>query len=166
MSRRSLRQGRSDGRDLAATYGRRCTHRRRCRVEGPGRCQPGPHPDRQGLGSGWRGTRPLLRRRVVGWPRRRSGYRKAPAVGSTVDGGTASYTNEIGAAELSAVWRDPDFDPSIRASYCVRVLEFPTPRWSTYDAARLGIEPRGDVETIIQERAWPSPIWYDPARME
>src|SRR5262249_55861635 len=33
---------------------------------------------------------------------------KAPAVGSTVDAKTATYTNAIGARELSAVWKDPE----------------------------------------------------------
>lgn len=89
---------------------------------------------------------------------------KTPPVGNTVDIKSATYTNTIGAAELAAVWTDPDFDPSVRAFYYVRVLEIPTPRWSTYDAAKLKIEPRKDVETIIQERAWTSPIWYEPAK--
>ena len=61
-----------------------------------------------------------------------------------------------------AVWTDPHFDPKSRAFYYVRVLEIPTPRWTTYDAAKLGIEPRKDVEVTIQERAWTSRIWYTP----
>jgi hypothetical protein len=89
---------------------------------------------------------------------------KAPPVGNTVDSKSASYTNTIGAAELSAVWTDPDFDASVPAFYYVRVLEIPTPRWSTYDAAKLGIAPRKDVEVTIQERAWTSPIWYTPVK--
>ncbi len=90
---------------------------------------------------------------------------RLPAVGSTVNLSNASYTNTIGVAELRAVWTDPDFDPSLDAFYYVRVLEIPTPRWSTIQAAKLGVVPpsgRGFTPTI-QERAWSSPIWYTPS---
>jgi hypothetical protein len=33
-----------------------------------------------------------------------------PPVGDTVDVTAAAYRNDIGAAELSAAWTDPDFD--------------------------------------------------------
>jgi hypothetical protein len=89
---------------------------------------------------------------------------KLPPVGNTVDIKTATYSNNsIGANQLRAVWTDPDFDAKQKAAYYVRVLEIPTPRWTTYDAAKLGIEPLEEVAATIQERAWSSPIWYTPA---
>ena len=87
---------------------------------------------------------------------------RAPALRSTVDVKTASYTNSIGAAELSSVWTDPDFDPTQRAFYYVRVLEIPTPRWTTYDAAFYGTTLPDNFPAEIQERAYTSPIWYTP----
>ncbi len=87
---------------------------------------------------------------------------KLPAVGNTVDVANANWTNTIGAADLGAVWTDPDFDPKQKAFYYARVLEIPTPRWSTYDAFRYGIEIPEGAPTSTQERAYSSPIWYDP----
>ena len=95
-------------------------------------------------------------------PDRRTG--KVPAVGSTVDIKTATYKNTIGAVELKKVWKDPEFDPSLHAFYYVRVLQIPTPRWSTYDAAKLGVVPPDRVPATEQQRAWTSPIWYTPSR--
>jgi hypothetical protein len=88
---------------------------------------------------------------------------KVPAIRSTVDIKNASYTNTVGAVELKKVWRDPDFDPSIHAFYYVRVLQIPTPRWSTYDAKTLGVPVPTRVPPTVQERAWTSPIWYAPS---
>ena len=87
---------------------------------------------------------------------------KLPPVGNTVDVSKATYTNTIGDTQLSTVWTDPDFDPGMKAVYYVRVLEIPTPRWSTYDAVKLGVEPPKGVPATIQERAYSSPIWYTP----
>ena len=83
-------------------------------------------------------------------------------VGNTVDVADASYTNTIGAAVLAAYWSDPDFDPSQKAFYYVRVLEIPTPRWTTYDAAFFGIDLPDNVPATVQDRAYTSPIWYTP----
>jgi hypothetical protein len=153
--------------------------------------------------------------------------------GATVDLSTCEQSGP-GAASLCGVWEDPDFDPTERAYYYVRVIENPTCRWSTrqcvdagYDcenpttemdedccnpttglntgfcdvvadsltgdeaaccrtedptsstnvdfcadlARRLEADgsPAADaqcclprLETAIQERAWTSPIWYQP----
>jgi hypothetical protein len=88
---------------------------------------------------------------------------KLAAVGSTVDVSKATYANTIGATELKKVWTDPEFDPSVHAFYYARVLQIPTPRWSTYDAAKLHIPPPAEVAAVVQERAWGSPIWYTPS---
>ena len=83
-------------------------------------------------------------------------------VGNSVNIDTATYTNDIGDAMLSAHWGDPDFDPAEHAFYYVRVLEIPTPRWTTYDAAFYGIKRPDNVPATTQDRAYTSPIWYTP----
>lgn len=85
-----------------------------------------------------------------------------PAVGTTVDLATARYTNDIGAPTLIGSWTDDDFDPSEGAFYYARAIEIPTPRWTTYDAVRNGLPLLPEVEAVIQERAWGSPIWHEP----
>lgn len=87
---------------------------------------------------------------------------RAAPVGSTVDLRTASYTNSIGAAMLETFWEDPDFDRDQAAFYYVRVLEIPTPRWSTIDARVFGADVPEGVARTTQERAYSSPVWYDP----
>jgi len=84
-------------------------------------------------------------------------------VGTTVDIENATFTNTIGDAMLTAHWQDPDFDPAESAFYYVRVLEIPTPRWTTYDAAFFDIDLPDNVPATIQDRAYTSPIWYTPA---
>jgi hypothetical protein len=86
-----------------------------------------------------------------------------PPIGSTVDVEKGTYTNTIGAVELKTVWTDPEFDPSLHAFYYARVLEIPTPRWTTIQAAKLGVAPPDVVSPTLEERAWSSPIWYTPS---
>jgi hypothetical protein len=62
------------------------------------------------------------------------------------------------------VWQDPHFDPSVAAAYYLRVLEIPTPRWSTIVSVKRGEPLPADVPATIQERAWSSPIWYVPGK--
>ena len=84
------------------------------------------------------------------------------AVGNTVNLKNATYTNTIGDAFLSAHWEDPDFDSAQSAFYYVRVLEIPTPNWTTYDAVFYKMDLPEDVRPTQQERAYTSPIWYTP----
>ncbi|MGI9521459.1 MAG: DUF3604 domain-containing protein, partial [Hyphomicrobiaceae bacterium] len=88
--------------------------------------------------------------------------RCATPVGNTVDEANATYLNNIGDAELRAVWTDPDFDPALRAVYYARVLEIPTPTWQAFDAKFYGIKMPEQVPLSHQERAYTSPIWYTP----
>jgi hypothetical protein len=91
----------------------------------------------------------------------KDGRCKTP-VGNTVDVKEASYRNSIGDPMLFAHWKDPDFDPQQSAFYYVRVIEIPTPRWTTFDAKFFGVELPKDVPASLQERAYTSPIWYTP----
>jgi hypothetical protein len=83
-------------------------------------------------------------------------------VGDTVDVEDASYLNNIGDAELRAVWTDPDFDPELHAFYYARVLEIPTPTWQAYDSKFFAVEMPDTIMMKGQERAYSSPIWYTP----
>jgi hypothetical protein len=87
---------------------------------------------------------------------------KIPPVGSTVDLAHANWTNTIGDPELITVWKDPDFNPSLRSFYYARVLEIPTPRWPAYDAKRFNVKMGDEVPMTTQERVFTSPIWYTP----
>ena len=88
---------------------------------------------------------------------------KLEPVGNTVDVANANWTNTIGSSELARVWKDPDFDPDQQAFYYARVLEIPTPRWSTIDAFRYNVPIPEGAPTSTQERAYTSTIWYSPA---
>ncbi len=81
---------------------------------------------------------------------------------STADTANASYSNSIGSSQLSAYWRDPDFDEQEQAFYYARVIEIPTPRWPAYDGKRLDVEVADSAQRVVQDRAYSSPIWYTP----
>ena len=129
----------------------------------------GANLDRIQVVKGWLDKKGELHEKIydVAWggdrkPDAKTG--KLPAVGSTVDVASATWTNTIGAPELITVWKDPDFDPSQRAFYYARVIEIPTPRWTAYDAQRFGIKMDKNVRMTTQERAYTSPIWYTPPK--
>ncbi len=86
---------------------------------------------------------------------------RCPDNGASVDIASCEQTMGTGASELKSLWRDPEFSQEQSAVYFVRVLENPTCRWSTWDAARAGTPPNPDLPETLQERAWSSPIWVN-----
>ncbi|MGB5324565.1 MAG: DUF3604 domain-containing protein [Pseudomonadales bacterium] len=125
----------------------------------------GANLDRVQVVKGWlENGRPQEKVFNVAW----SGERKAgidgqlQMVGNTVDVASATYENSIGSAALSVQWQDPEFDAAQPAYYYARVLEIPTPRWTSYDAAYFRVEMSDEVPRMTQERAYSSPIWYQP----
>ncbi len=126
----------------------------------------GANLDRLQIVKGWLGGEGETHERVydVAWSGDRApdASGRLPAVGNTVDLETGGYSNEIGAPELAEVWTDPDFDPSQRAFYYVRVLEIPTPRHSLLDGIAMQTEPPEAQPPTLQERAYTSPIWFTP----
>jgi hypothetical protein len=126
----------------------------------------GANLDRIQIVKGWLDAAGKPQERVynVAWSGDRKPGRdgKLPAVGNTVDVAEATYSNSIGEPLLQAFWKDPSFDAQQRAFYYVRVIEIPTPRWTTYDAKFFGVEIPEGAPTSIQDRAYTSPIWYTP----
>jgi hypothetical protein len=90
-----------------------------------------------------------------------------PDNGAGVDTATCQPHGD-GFDQLCASWRDPAFDPGVAAVYYARVLENPSCRWSTRDCNGLPAADRPSscsdptIPATIQERAWTSPIWYQP----
>jgi hypothetical protein len=126
----------------------------------------GANLDRFQIVKGWLNKDGTLDEKVydVAWSgdRKPGADGKVPSVGSTVDVANATWTNTIGAPELIAVWKDPNFDPAQRAFYYGRVIEIPTPRWTAYDAKYFGVRMPPEVPMITTGRAYTSPIWYTP----
>jgi hypothetical protein len=128
----------------------------------------GANLDRYQIVKGWLDAKGETHEKVydVAWSgdRKAGGDGKIPAVGNTVDVANATWTNTIGAPELVAVWKDPDFNPALRAFYYGRVIEIPTPRWTAYDAKYFGVTMPKEVPMTTTERAYTSPIWYTPSK--
>lgn len=126
----------------------------------------GANLDRVQVIKGWRDARGKLHERIhdvaLSDGRRVAPDGSVPPVGNTVDIDNATWENSIGDVELAVVWTDPDFDADEHAFYYVRVLQIPTPRWTSYDRAYFGVKPPPEAPMVIQERAYTSPIWYTP----
>ena len=128
----------------------------------------GANLDRIQIVKGWVDDKGAVQEKVydVAWgdaaKRKPAADGKLPAVGSTVDVPSATWTNTIGDPELITVWKDPAFEPKLRAFYYARVIEIPTPRWTAYDAKYFGEKMPSEVPMTTQERAYTSPIWYTP----
>jgi hypothetical protein len=130
----------------------------------------GANLDRVQVVKGWVDASGQMREKVydVVWgdanKRQKGADGKIPAVGDTVDIAKASYSNVIGDAELQTVWIDPEFNANQKAFYYLRVLEIPTPRWVLFDAIRYGAKLLPGTQLKSQERAYSSPIWYNPTK--
>ena len=128
----------------------------------------GANLDRIQIVKGWLDSAGQSQERVydVAWSGTRKPNKggKLPPVGDTVDLSIPSWSNSIGAAELGTVWQDPGFDPALRAFYYARVLEIPTPRWTAYDRVKFKLDLPKEIPLKTQERAYTSPIWYQPQR--
>ncbi len=85
--------------------------------------------------------------------------------GASVDLDTCAVVT-AGASSLCGVWTDPS-PPDGPAWYYARVVEDPSCRWSWRDCLADGAgEDNCDtdqIEKIVQERAWSSPIWVEPS---
>ena len=131
----------------------------------------GANLDRIQVVKGWLDAAGKTHERVfdVSWSdadkRPRGANGKVPSVGSSVNEREATYTNDIGATTLTAHWSDPSFDPAQKAFYYVRVMEIPTPTWLAYDRKNFNLhdEMPAKAPYTSQERAYTSPIWYNPS---
>jgi hypothetical protein len=130
----------------------------------------GANLDRVQVVKGWVNASGALQEKVfdVVWSdadkRTKGANGKLTPVGDTVNIAKASYTNSIGDPELRTLWTDPEFNPSVRAFYYVRVIEIPTPRWVLFDVLRYGAKLLPGTQLKAQERAYSSPIWFNPKK--
>jgi hypothetical protein len=130
----------------------------------------GANLDRVQIVKGWLDETGQSREKVfnVAWSNERqlNPDGSLPAIGNTVNLKTGQVDDSIGAAQLAAIWTDPQFDASQSAFYYVRVLQIPTARHSLLDAIALGMEHAAEQPDTIQERAYTSSIWYRPSSTE
>lgn len=117
---------------------------------------------------GWLDSEGNTRQRVV------------DVVGDSVTRGSVDLqtcaTAGPGHSRLCTVWEDPEFDPAQRAFYYTRVVENPSCRWSQRQCLAGGVDCNrpetigkgfegccaAEHRPLVQERAWTSPIWYQP----
>ncbi len=91
-----------------------------------------------------------------------------PNNGATVDMNTCAPEGQ-GFAQLCSVWEDPEFDATQRAVYYLRAVENPSCRYTAWQCLSLPEPERPQdcaepwFDPLIQERAWSSPIWYNPS---
>ncbi len=130
------------------------------------RSPDGANLDRIQMVKGWLDAKGNTQEKVydIAWSGSRKPGKdgKLPAVGNTVNIREATYSNSIGAPVLEAYWKDPAFKAAEKAFYYIRVLEIPTPRWTVYDAKVFGTTPPKEAMIGIQDRAYTSPVWYNP----
>lgn len=127
----------------------------------------GANLDRIQIIKGWIDAEGALHEQVydVAWSgERRLKAGRLPPLTSTVDLSDASYSQSVGAAVLTTLWRDPDYDANEKAFYYARVLEISTPRWTAYDEARSGRRHKAEAQREHQERVYTSPIWLNGSR--
>jgi len=127
----------------------------------------GPNLDRIQVIKGWLGKDGKSQERIFdvavsGGRKIGKDGRCTTLVGNTVDVPNATYSNSIGAPQLSAYWKDPEFDAKQLAFYYVRVIQIPSPRWTCYDAKRFGVKMDKEVPMTVTDRAYTSPVWYTP----
>lgn len=68
-----------------------------------------------------------------------------------------------GRSSACVVWEDEAFNVNAPSYWYARVSEIPTPRWSKLLCESLQqCDDYPSADTMIQERAWSSPIWHLP----
>ncbi len=89
--------------------------------------------------------------------------------GVLVDGGVKETVTSFavgganGGASACIAWTEESYDPATPAFWYARVLEVPSKRWSKHLCEKHNnCADHPDMDRMIQERAWASPIWNLP----